>query len=113
MLQHTKTEHITALEAAALSLLLPGMPRTGWLPVGVARDTRGFVLTGTEAANDGTKGRSPAPYPFGTTLPGLFAAGELRRGALGDAAALTDGVDTGRQVATYLRVGPSSQELWR
>ena len=113
VLQHTKRGRITALEAAALFLLLPAVPRTVWLPAGVVRDTDGFLLTGTEAAAMLEWPLARAPYPSETTLPGLFAAGELRRGALGGVAALTDGVATGRQVANFLRVEPSSQELQR
>lgn len=111
VLQHTKTGRITALEAAALFLLLPGVPRTAWLPAGVARDTDGFVLTGTEVATMPEWPLARAPLQFETTLPGLFAAGEIRRGALGGTAALTDGVATGRQVAAFLRLSPSSQDL--
>jgi thioredoxin reductase (NADPH) len=113
VLQHTKTGRITALEAAALFLLLPGVPRTAWLPAGVARDTDGFVLTGAEVATMPDWPLARAPHPFETTLPGLFAAGEIGRGAPGGTAALTDGVATGRQVAALLRLSPSSQDLRR
>lgn len=95
VLQHTKTGRITALEATALFLLLPGVPRTAWLPAGVTLDSDGFVLTGTDVATMPEWPLTRAPHPFETTLPGLFAAGEIRRGALGGAAALTDGVATG------------------
>jgi thioredoxin reductase (NADPH) len=56
-----------------LFLFLGAKPCTEWLDDTVARDDRGFVLTGP-AAN--------ADYLLGTDIPGVFAAGDVRSGSV-------------------------------
>jgi thioredoxin reductase (NADPH) len=56
-------------------------PRTSWLPATIARDPHGFVYTGTDATEHGWTGeRSPQPYE--TSLPGVFAVGDVRSGSV-------------------------------
>jgi len=64
-----------AVDAAALFLLGVSSPRTSWLPSDVACDSHGFVVTG------GT---------FETTVPHVFAAGDVRSGSRGGTAAIAD-----------------------
>ena len=47
------------VDAAALFLLIGARPRTDWLPDTVARDERGYVLTGPQAADEGPRARRP------------------------------------------------------
>jgi thioredoxin reductase (NADPH) len=70
------------VEAAWLYVFIGASPRTDWLGSEVRRDERGFVLTGPEAAEtaDGDS-RWPlarAPYALETSVPGVFAAGDVR-----------------------------------
>jgi thioredoxin reductase (NADPH) len=68
--------------ADALFVFIGQAPRTGWLDGVVRRDERGFVLTGIDL------GTAPPdwplevpPLPLETSVPGVFAAGDVRRGA--------------------------------
>ena len=56
---------------------------TDWLPAAVARDARGYVLTGADipaAARDRALGRDP--YLLETSAPGIFAAGDVRHDSM-------------------------------
>ena len=69
------------LPALALFLCLGGRPRTAWAEgSGVRTDRRGFILTGHEVPRDRWPlGRDPLPLE--TSVPGLFAAGDVRSGS--------------------------------
>ncbi len=67
--------------AAGLFLLLGADPCGDWLPDSVVRDARGFVHTGREVPKELWRdGRPPAALE--TTVPGIFAAGDLRAGSM-------------------------------
>jgi thioredoxin reductase (NADPH) len=69
--------------AAALFVMIGATPHTDWLPGDVARDRHGFILTGRDLPG---KGRSatgqPIPLPLETSLPGVFAVGDVRAGSV-------------------------------
>jgi thioredoxin reductase (NADPH) len=72
--------------AAALFVLIGAEPRTQWLPDAVRRDQSGFVLTGSDLLQDGQPDeqwplRRP-PMLLESSLPGLFAAGDVRHGSV-------------------------------
>jgi thioredoxin reductase (NADPH) len=93
----TGTGHLQSLElhdtasgarrsvpADALVILIGSQPRTQWLGDSVARDQRGFILTGPDLPDD-TGHRWPPgrpPLPLETSLPGVFAAGDARQGSV-------------------------------
>jgi thioredoxin reductase (NADPH) len=58
-----------------LFVLVGGHPHTGWLPDEVARDRWGYLLTGRHAAEDDA---IPLPLPLETSVPGVFAVGDVR-----------------------------------
>ena len=63
---------VDTLPAAALFILIGAEPFTRWLPPAVARDDWGFVMTGPTD-------ETPSRLPFESTLPGVFAVGDVRR----------------------------------
>ena len=69
------------LPARALFLCLGGQPRTGWAEgSGVCTDRRGFILTGPDVPRERWPlGRDPLTLE--TSVPGLFAAGDVRSGS--------------------------------
>jgi len=68
-----------AVPAAALFVLIGAEPRTEWLAGSLARDERGYVLTGPELGDCWPLARAPALLE--TSLPGVFAAGDVRHGS--------------------------------
>lgn len=68
-----------------LFVFIGAAPRTDWLGEQVLRDEHGFVVTGQDLAAVDTARRWPlarAPYSLETTVPGLFAAGDVRRDSM-------------------------------
>ncbi|HEY7290387.1 MAG TPA: FAD-dependent oxidoreductase [Vicinamibacterales bacterium] len=73
-------------ETDALFVFIGTRPLTDWLPPDVLRDAKGFVLTGRELmaadAYERTWKEPREPLPLETSAPGVFAAGDLRAGAM-------------------------------
>ncbi|MDR7382287.1 FAD-dependent oxidoreductase [Promicromonospora iranensis] len=73
-------EHSKTL-ADGLFCLLGAEPDCSWLPDGVALDERGFVLTGRDVPREFWVDGQP-PASLETTMPGLFAVGDVRAGSM-------------------------------
>jgi thioredoxin reductase (NADPH) len=71
---------------------------TGWLPPDVARDAHGFVLTGGDAAATPRWTAVRAPFALETSVPGVFAIGDVRSGSVKRVAA---GVGEGGMVIAH------------
>ena len=86
VLEDTASGHTETVPAAALFVLIGAAPRTGWLPEEIQRDKRGFVVTGQDLLQNGrppqgwTLGR--LPLHMETSMPGVFAAGDVRYGSV-------------------------------
>jgi thioredoxin reductase (NADPH) len=107
VLRSTDTDAVTVEETGAMFVLIGTKPHSEWLPPAVLRDAKGFVLTGRDSAICEQFGRlwkeSRQPLPLETTVPGIFAAGDVRAGAMNRvAAAVGEGAMAVRLVSEYL-----------
>jgi len=94
-----------SVPADGLFVLIGSQPRTDWLGEDLARDQWGFIRTGPDVLDD-PAGRWQAdrpPLPNETSLPGVFAAGDVRRGSVKRvASAVGEGAITIPLVHRYL-----------
>jgi thioredoxin reductase (NADPH) len=92
--------------ADALFVLIGAQPMTRWLPEEVERDQWGYILTGPDTNARWTLPR--ARFPLETSMPGVFAAGDVRRGAVKRvASAVGEGSVAIRLVHQYLSLAPA------
>jgi thioredoxin reductase (NADPH) len=70
------------VDADALFVMIGAQPRTEWLPSGIERDERGFVLTGTDVRERDAWPCARSPFLLETSMPSVFAAGDVRHGSV-------------------------------
>jgi thioredoxin reductase (NADPH) len=70
------------LPLESLFVMIGARPRTEWLPAEVDRDQHGFLYTGAQAASCDSWTLARLPHPHETTVPGLFAVGDVRSGSV-------------------------------
>jgi thioredoxin reductase (NADPH) len=70
------------IQAEGLFLMIGAHPHTDWLPPAIARDSRGYLLTGSDLTGDSGWPLRRAPFLLETSMPGVFAAGDVRHGAV-------------------------------
>jgi thioredoxin reductase (NADPH) len=103
----------TTVQTHYLLAMIGAEPHTGWLPPELARDEKGFVLTGDGVPPAFRYGREwsalgRAPYLYETSLPGAFAVGDVRAGSVKRvAAAAGEGSMAVRLVQQYLGLVPA------
>ena len=100
----TGATHICPLRH--LFLFIGADPNAAWLQNCAAVDDKGFVLTGL-ACPDGASARRRAALPLETSVPGVFAIGDVRAGSTKRvAAAVGEGAAVVAQIHTALALQP-------
>jgi thioredoxin reductase (NADPH) len=94
------------LRASALFIMIGGEPHTEWLPEELDRDGQGYVVTGREVLE--RRGAAweldREPLPLETSMPGVFAAGDVRQDSLKRvASAVGEGATVVRLLHEHLR----------
>jgi thioredoxin reductase (NADPH) len=97
---------VEEVAAAALFIMIGGEPHTQWLPDEIARDAQGYVVTGRDLLEQATVlwDYDREPLPLETSIPGVFAAGDVRQGSIKRvASAVGEGATVVRLVHEHLR----------
>lgn len=85
-IQNSQTGDVQILPASSLFIFIGAIPRTEWLDGLIERDQRGFILTGPDLPkyNGRPKGWNleREPYLLETSVPGIFAVGDVRCGSV-------------------------------
>jgi thioredoxin reductase (NADPH) len=106
-LRDRATGTTTDVDTQWLFVFIGAAPRTDWLDGAIARDAHGFVLTGPDlpAAVPGWD-LEREPYLLETSVPGVFAAGDVRSASIKRvASAVGEGAMAISLVHRYLRSG--------
>ena len=105
-LDHTPTGGRRTIECAALFCFIGAEPATAWLGDAVALDSSGFILTDRSLPESIASGPALAtrdPLPFETSVPRVFAVGDVRDGSRKRvAAAVGEGSSAVRSVHDHL-----------
>jgi thioredoxin reductase (NADPH) len=99
------TAAVEEVPAKALFVMIGGEPHTEWLP-DIARDERGYIITGRHVLEQPEPKweLDREPLPLETSMPGVFAAGDVRQDSIKRvASAVGDGATVVRLVHEYLR----------
>ena len=82
-LENTQTGERRMVRTPAVFSMIGAKPCTEWLPAEIERDDKGFIKTGTSVAGaPAWKANKHQPGPLETSLPGIFAAGDVRSGSV-------------------------------
>jgi thioredoxin reductase (NADPH) len=106
-LRSGENDGVSVENADALFIFIGTRPHTDWLPAAVLRNEKGFILTGrdVELAPDFSKvwKENREPFALETSIAGLFAAGDVRAGAMNRvASAVGEGAMAVKLVFDYL-----------
>jgi thioredoxin reductase (NADPH) len=100
------------LESGGLFIFIGADAVTGWLPPEIALDPKGYVLTGSEVGAAGRWKLGRDPYLLETSVPGVFACGDVRFSPVKRvAAAVGEGSMAIAFVHQYLRDAEARSEL--
>jgi thioredoxin reductase (NADPH) len=102
------TGETTRLESGGMFIFIGADAQTAWLPPEIALDRHGYVLTGAEVQVAGRWGLDRDPYLLETSVPGIFACGDVRFGPVKRvAAAVGEGSMAIAFVHQYLKAAES------
>ena len=105
------TGTVEQVPTAALFIMIGGEPNTQWLPREIARDAGGYLITGRDLLQQPGAhwGDTREPLLLETSMPGVFAAGDVRHGSIKRvASAVGDGATAVRLVHEYLEHQPTA-----
>jgi thioredoxin reductase (NADPH) len=103
VLRDSANDRTEEVPATGVFIMIGASPRTEWLPANVARDERGYVLTGTSIPEHVQGGPAAS---LETSVPGVLAVGDVRAGSMKRvAAAVGEGSTAVRLVHDYLAAG--------
>jgi thioredoxin reductase (NADPH) len=81
ILETTSDAERETVQSAAVFIMIGAETRTEWLGDHLQRDHRGLILTGRETAGEHVI-QTRQPLPFETSIPGVFAVGDVRHGSV-------------------------------
>jgi thioredoxin reductase (NADPH) len=103
-IRDSATSATTRVESGGLFIFIGADAETAWLPPEIALDRRGYVLTGSDMRETGHWRLDRDPYLLETSMPGIFACGDVRFGPVKRvAAAVGEGSMAIAFVHQYLR----------
>ena len=107
-LAHLDSGAIERVPAAALFIFIGAVPHTEMVAGVVERNPAGFIITGPDLMSQGSRPRNWSlqrdPFPLETSVPGIFAAGDVRHGAIRRvASAVGQGANVVNLVHQYLK----------
>jgi thioredoxin reductase (NADPH) len=80
------TNKIERVPASSVFIFIGALPRTDWLGDAIARDDRGFILTGPDLKQGEERPRrwtlDRDPFLLESSVPGVFAVGDVRHGSV-------------------------------
>ena len=77
-IRESANSSVRSCECGGLFVFIGADAETDWLPDDVARDKRGYILTGEDTVKAGRWPQSRDPYLLETSVPGVFACGDVR-----------------------------------
>jgi thioredoxin reductase (NADPH) len=112
MVRDLVTGETTVEPTDAVFVLIGALPRTDWLPATVLRDRWGYLLTGDDVISEGGRrvwSHDEPPRPLETSVRGVFAVGDVRRGSVKRvASAVGEGSVVVSSVHAYLAGDPAA-----
>jgi thioredoxin reductase (NADPH) len=104
--EHTPTGQRRTVDCSGHFCFIGADPATGWLDGALELDSKGFILTDRSLPDSVTTGPHFAvrgPLPFETSVPGVFAVGDVRNGSMKRvAAAVGEGSSAVRSVIEHI-----------
>lgn len=77
-IRNSETNEVCRHDSSGLFIFIGADAQTEWLPQDIARDARGYVLTGDDLKKAGRWSLGRDPYLLETSSPGVFACGDVR-----------------------------------
>src|SRR5581483_9500927 len=81
-LTNNKTHETKTIGCPAVFVFIGAVPHTTWVPHTIRLDDKGFVETGQQVAESGAWSLQRQPFMLETSVPGIFAAGDVRLGSI-------------------------------